>query len=212
MPMEAKVTKMESLPMAQLEVGQAEIVLPHHRNSSPDAAVSAELGSCNAPLNQKLMSAEVQNAEENLSCSSKGLASDPVCWLTPPSTPQRLGLTETEAEAAAEVEADGQEENDLQRQNAGHNHSAGKHLKGNDIQSLLFAEVWITSVQTIFCMYERESISCFYGNIRFYGNICQKISPFSTVLSVFVKYSHGMQNARNNEACLIFLFAKHTML
>ncbi|XP_063077870.1 uncharacterized protein radil2b isoform X2 [Engraulis encrasicolus] len=37
-PLEAKVTKMESLPRAQLEVGQAEKVLPHHHgdsNSSP---------------------------------------------------------------------------------------------------------------------------------------------------------------------------------
>ncbi|XP_076154343.1 ras-associating and dilute domain-containing protein isoform X1 [Alosa pseudoharengus] len=131
-PMEAKVTKMESLPMAQLEVGQVERVAPHQDggDSSPGPLRSAERGSCKAPLNQKLMIPEVQNAEpQNLSRrrhrSSRGLALDPgPCSLTPPTTPQSLRLSETEAKA------DHHEENDLQHRNASHNHSsAGTHLK-----------------------------------------------------------------------------------
>ncbi|XP_062382933.1 ras-associating and dilute domain-containing protein [Sardina pilchardus] len=139
-PMEAKVTKMESLPMAQLEVGQVERVVPHHDGGdwSPGPVLSAEPGSRGAPTNEKSMSPEVQSAEpQNLSRrhhrhrSSRGLALDPAgpCSLTPPTTPQSLRLSEAETETVTETDHH-EEENDLQRRNASRNHSsAGTHLK-----------------------------------------------------------------------------------
>ncbi|KAL2077999.1 hypothetical protein ACEWY4_025684 [Coilia grayii] len=145
-PMEAKVTKMGSLPKAQLEVGQAEKVLPRHSGSSLGTAVTtADLGAYEALLNQRLLRLEVQSAEANLGrssssgssgsySSSEGLAPYPTRSLSPPSAPppRQLGLAEAEAvpEAEAEEEAGCQGENGLQHQNTAHNHSPGTHTRG----------------------------------------------------------------------------------
>ncbi|KAI4886707.1 hypothetical protein NFI96_021396, partial [Prochilodus magdalenae] len=96
-PLEAKRTKMEVLPKAHLELGHTEVVLP--KNSTPACSSRpSHLGSCEALLTQKLKALELQNKQTNYSGSSKRLALDPSCLLTPPNTPQSVDLVESETE------------------------------------------------------------------------------------------------------------------
>ncbi|XP_051523782.1 ras-associating and dilute domain-containing protein isoform X1 [Myxocyprinus asiaticus] len=88
-PMEAKLTKMEVHPKAQLEIGHTEIVFPH--------AGTSDLGSCEALITKKLQNLELQNNRVNHS-SVERLTLDPSCLLTPPNTPQNLELMDSETD------------------------------------------------------------------------------------------------------------------
>ncbi|XP_051969071.1 ras-associating and dilute domain-containing protein-like [Xyrauchen texanus] len=88
-PMEAKLTKMEVHPKAQLEIGHTEIVFPH--------AGMSDYGFCEALLTKKLQNLELKNNRVNHS-SVERLTLDPSCLLTPPNTPQNLELMDSETD------------------------------------------------------------------------------------------------------------------
>ncbi|XP_051770947.1 ras-associating and dilute domain-containing protein isoform X2 [Ctenopharyngodon idella] len=89
-PMEAKLTKMEVHPKAQLEFSHTELVFP--------PAGASDLGSCEALLTRKLQNLELQNKDAT-HISAERPALDPSCLLTPPNTPQNLELTDSDTDS-----------------------------------------------------------------------------------------------------------------
>ncbi|XP_041714662.2 ras-associating and dilute domain-containing protein-like isoform X2 [Coregonus clupeaformis] len=133
-PMEAKLTKMATLPKASLEFFDsppAEKVLPLASLSSPSPpsphsqlsmpsplhpppspplqspSPPSDLNSCGALLTQKLKSLELKFRETDLSpLTQRRSALDPSCLLTPPNTPHSLELVDPETEHREDEEED----------------------------------------------------------------------------------------------------------